>query len=72
MTIQAFVEQVTMPAPGTGVQVSKLRRAYERSHGPVSRTRFVCDLAAANYPITVVGDRTILVGRALAPQPAAA
>jgi hypothetical protein len=73
MSIAHFVRIATIERPGAGVALSDLRRAYAAQYGMIGRTEFLAGLAAAGIAtITPEGRPTYVVGRAMAPQPAAA
>jgi hypothetical protein len=72
MSIRDFVEQSTIPTPGVGVSVARVRREYQQKHGPIPRTQFLIELAGSGYALLTTEGRTFLSNRALAAEPAAA
>jgi hypothetical protein len=61
MTVDQFLENATEPAPGIATPVSKLRKQFERQHGPVNRSVFVSALGEAGCRLNSTGPSIVLV-----------
>jgi hypothetical protein len=69
MSIRQFVEANTILAPGRGMSIAPLRRQYQNAYGPAARSAFIIALSEAGYAMLVDHEKTLLIGRVLAPVP---